>query len=128
MKVYLDTNYPKNLAEALQLIHNLQEPKEVDVIRSQQLDENNESDSVVFLFDRSKRGLDITTEKHFEAGYKVFAFRLSSTEKINLYRLCLVTLKLWPKFLETIASINKPFITVYNYNGNAKIKLIAKAK
>ena len=123
MKVYLDCNYPKNLAEALKLIHDLQNPSQFEIIRTQQFDETNISNSAVFIFDRSKRGLDITTEKHFQAGYKVFAFKLHSTQQIDLFQLSIVTLKLWPKVLNLITLKKEPFVFTYNYNGRALTKV-----
>jgi len=123
MKLYLDTNYPKNLAEALQLIHKLETPQNFEVIRTQQFDENDASNSVVFLFDRSKRGIDIITEKHYKAGYKVIAFKLSSTARIDFFQLSLTTLKLWPKILNKIAETNTPFIFTYSYNGKSLNKV-----
>ena len=121
MKVYLDTNYPKNLAEALQLIHELQRPAKYEIIRTQQFDE---IESVVFLFDRSKRGLDIVTEKHYKAGYKVIAFKLASTESIDLFKLSISTLKLWPTILNIITGANKPFILTYSYKGSSLKKVV----
>lgn len=115
--MYLDANYPKNLAEALILIHKLETPQNFEVIRTQQFDENDISNSVVFLFDRSKRGIDIVTEKHYQAGYKVIAFKLSSTARIDFFKLSLTTLKLWPKILNTIAETSNPFIFTYSYKG-----------
>lgn len=125
MKLYLDTNYPKNLAEALQLIHKLETPQNFEVIRTQQFDENDISNSVVFLFDRSKRGIDIVTEKHYKAGYKVIAFKLSSTARIDFFQLSLTTLKLWPKILNIITEENNAFIFTYSYNGKSLNKIKA---
>ena len=123
MKLYLDTNYPKNLAEALQLIHKLETPQNFEILRTQQFDENDASNSVVFLFDRSKRGIDIVTEKHYKAGYKVIAFKLSSTARIDFFQLSLTTLKLWPKILNTITEESNAFIFTYSYNGKTLNKI-----
>jgi len=123
MRVYLDTNYPKNLAEALRLIHAMQLSSTVEIIRTQDIKEVETSNSVLFLFDRSKKGLDIVTEKHFEAGYRVFAFKLNSTEKINFFDLSLSLLRLWPKILEEINADTQPFVFTYNYNGKTLSKV-----
>jgi len=123
MRVYLDCNYPKNLAEALKLIHDLQNPSQVEIIRTQQFDETNISNTTVFLFDKSKKGIDIVTEKHFQAGYKVFAFKLYSTDRIDFFQLSLVTLKLWPKILDLIGNKKEPFVFTYNYNGRSLNKV-----
>jgi len=122
MRVYLDNNYPKNLAEALQLIHGLQYPRKFEIIRTQQFDESDITNSVVFLFDRSKKGLDIVTEKHYESGYKIFAFKSHSTDKIDLFELSLCILKLWPRILTTIVEETEPYVYTYNYNGKSLVK------
>jgi hypothetical protein len=124
MKVYLDCNYPKNLEEALKLIHALQNPSQIEIIRTQQFDETDINNTAVFLFDKSKKGLDIITEKHFQAGYKVFAFKFHSTNHIDLFRLSVVTLKFWPKILELITEKKEPFVFTYNYNGRSLNKVM----
>jgi hypothetical protein len=123
MRVYLDNNYPKNLAEALQLLHRLQVPQDFEIVRTQHFDETNIDNSVVFLFDRSKKGIDIVTEKHFEAGYKVIAFKISSTDTIDFFKLSLITLKLWPNILDLIGQVKEPFIFTYNYKGKSLTKV-----
>ncbi len=124
--MYLDNNYPKNLAEALRLIHALQRPQEYEIVRTQDLKEADTDNSVLFLFDRSKKGLDIVTEKHFEAGYRVFAFKLNSTDKINFFDLSLSLLRLWPRILEAIVGETEPFVFTYNYNGKTLSKVKGK--
>jgi hypothetical protein len=94
----------------------LQSPPELDIARTAHFDEG-DNDSVVFLFDRSKKGIDIVTEKHFEAGYKVFAFRLNSVKKIDLYHLSMTVITLWPKILKTLTIEPNPFIFTYSYSG-----------
>jgi hypothetical protein len=123
IKVYLDNNYPKNLAEALQLVHRIQIPHQFNVVRTQSFEEVEAVRQIVFLFDRSKKGIDIVTEKHYELGYRVFAFKLSSTDQIDLFQLSLVTLKLWPKILSTIYETPDPFVVTYNYQGKNLTKV-----
>ena len=123
MVVYLDNNYPKNLAEALRLLHELQQPQDFEIIRTQDIENVDVKNSVIFLFDKSKKGLDIITDKHFEAGFKVFAFKLNSTDAINFFQLTLMTLRLWPKVLYTINEENNPFVYTFNYNGNVLQRL-----
>lgn len=122
IQIYLDCNYPKNLVEALQLIHKLQVPNGFTITRTQQFEEKNISNKVVFLFDTGKRGIDVVTEKHYEAGFKVFAFKLNSTEHIDFFQLSLSTIHLWPKMLNAISEEKKPFVFTYNYNGTRLTK------
>jgi hypothetical protein len=123
-RVYLDSNYPKNLVEALKLIHGLQSIQKYDIARTQEFDDSTALNTVVFLFDRSKKDIEIVTEKHFDAGYKVFAFKSNSTEKIDLFQLSLAILNLWPKMLNVIDSESKPFVFTYKYDG----KKLSKAR
>lgn len=117
MVIYFDTNYPKNLAEALRLLHDIQVPQEIKIIRTQDLKKVDVQNSVLFLFDKSKKGIDIVTGKHFEAGFKVFAFRTKSTKAINFFRFSVMTLHLWPKILNTLSEEHNPFVYTFNYNG-----------
>lgn len=122
IKVYLDTQYPKNLAEGLILLHQMQSPKEFEIIRTSDF-EDADANSVVFLFDRTKRGIDIITEKHYADGYKVFAFKSRLVAKVDIFQLSISVLSLWPKILHTINSEARPFIFTYKYSGNTLKKV-----
>jgi hypothetical protein len=124
MEVYFDLNYPKNLAEALKLVHNLDESKNLSIQRTQLIEDIDKENSIVFLIDSAKRGIDIVIDKHFEDGYRVFAFKLNSTDDINFFQLTLMTLKLWPKILHTVSEETDPFVYTFNYNG----KYLTKAR
>ena len=121
-KVYLDTQYPKNLEKALQLLHELQYPKNIEVIRTNHFDNPGADYPVIFLFDRTKKGLDIITEKHFEAGYRVFAFKSKLVEKFDVFELSLSVLTLWPRIMDTINEEKIPFIFTYKYSGSKLIR------
>ncbi len=123
MKVLFDANYPKYLVNALQLVHQL-DTKELFAISYWQKEQQTSEDSVVFIFDRSKKGLDITTLKCYEAGYKVFAFKLPAKEKIDLFNFSLTVLNIWPKVLETVTDKQKPFIYTYRYGGRKLKKVV----
>jgi len=122
IKVYLDTQYPKNLAVALDQLHQMQHPKEFEIIRSSNFEEA-DSQSVVFLFDRTKQGIDLITEKHFEEGYRVFAFKSRLVPKVDVFQLSLSVLALWPKIMHTIKSENDPFVFIYKYSTNTLKKI-----
>ncbi len=121
-QVYIDTQYPKNLAEALILLQQMQYPKEFEIIRTNNFENARPSD-VVFLFDRTLKGLDLITEKHFEDGYRVFAFKSRLVPKVDVYQLSLSVLSLWPKILTTIQAENNPFIVTYKYTGSTLKKV-----
>src|ERR1700724_2639983 len=102
VKVYLDTQYPKNLAEALELLHQMQYPKEYEIIRTSNFEDAYTENSVFFLFDRTKKGIDIITEKHFDLGYRIFAFKKNLVTKLDVFQLSLSVLNLWPKVMDKI--------------------------
>jgi hypothetical protein len=117
MKVLFDRNYPKYLLDALQLIHKLDTAQLYNIRYWEKQDENETNNPVVFILDRGKRGLDITTLKHYEAGYRVFAFKLPGKQKIDLFNFSLTVLSLWPKVLETVKAEERPFVFTYKYGG-----------
>jgi uncharacterized protein YbcI len=123
MEIYFDLNYPKNLAQALTLLHDLNQAQDFRIIRTQNIENINKEHSVIFLFDNGKKGLDISTDKHFEDGYKVFAFKLTSAESINFFQLMLMTLKLWSTILNTIQKENQPFVYTFTYQGRSLTKV-----
>ncbi|MFA6402887.1 MAG: hypothetical protein WCX31_14900 [Salinivirgaceae bacterium] len=117
MEIYFDLNYPKNLSEALKLMHDLDESKSFRIERTQLIDNIDKENSIVFLVDSAVKGIDITIDKHFEDGYRVIAFKLNSKDSIDLFRLTLMTLSLWPKILQTISEETNPFIYTFNTKG-----------
>lgn len=117
MKVLFDRNYPKYLVDALQLINTLDTAKLCSIRYWEKQDENETNNPVVFILDRSRKGLDITTLKHYEAGYRVFAFKLIGKQKIDLFNFSLTVLSLWPKVLDTVKTEEKAFVFTYKYGG-----------
>lgn len=71
-----------------------------------------------------------TTEEYFQKGYKVFAFKKKSKERIDLFEFSFTVLDLWHKILAAINGESTPFIYTYKYKekrlkkvkGNLKIQ------
>jgi hypothetical protein len=112
--VFIDNNYPKNLITALQLIHQIQIPMEFNIQRTQQFDEMEHP--VVFLFDKGKKGLDIVTEKHFESGFRIFAFKFYAAKKLYIFQLSPNISSFWPAMLNIIKQETSPFVFTYGYS------------
>ena len=125
MKVLFDRNYPKYLVDALQLIHKLDTAKSYSVRYWEKQDESAANNPIVFILDRSKKGLDITTLKHYEAGYRVFAFKLPGKQKIDLFNFSLTVLNLWPKVLNAVKVEETAFVYTYRYGGRKLRKAIS---
>jgi hypothetical protein len=117
MNVLFDRNYPKYLIDSLQLIHKLDSAQSCSIRYWEKQDENETNNPIVFILDRSRKGLDITTLKHYEAGYRVFAFKLPGKQKIDLFNFSLTVLSLWPKVLDTVKAEEKAFVFTYKYGG-----------
>lgn len=116
MYIYLDRNYPKNLAGALKLLHTINPTDKYDVIYGDKsLSELDANQTVIFLFDRAKKGIEATTELHYESGYRVFAFMTRTADRINLFALSLQVLSLWKKILDVIEAEKGPYVYTYGY-------------
>ena len=123
MQICLEQNYPKNLVSALQLIHKINSSsQDIQIHWDKKLTESDSATTVVFLFDRGKRNLDLTTEWYYEKGFKVFAFKSSSADKLNPFELSLTILGMWRKILGIINVTKSPFVVTYTYQGKSLYK------
>lgn len=123
MEIYFDNNYPINISKALSLLHELDKTQEYKVFRTHNIENINKENSVVFLMDFSKKGHDIIIDKHFEEGYKVFAFKWFSSDDVNVFQITLMTFQLWSKILKTISKETNPFVYTFTYKGKNLIKV-----
>lgn len=121
MNILFDNNYPKAVVEALKLIHSIGKGTTFTVTTWTKGEEAEKP--IVFIMDRSKTGIDVTTTKHFEAGYQVFAFKLNPGKKLDMFDLALTVLNLWPKVLETVSTDENPFVYTYRYGGRKLRKI-----
>lgn len=125
MQICFDKNYPEHLVKALQMIHSMQTQEQCEFHWGKKINDEDYPETVVFLFDRKRRGLDVTTEKYFEIGFRVFAFKATLPEKLSLFELALTVFSIWPKVIEIINNRQKEaFVYVYSY----KRKWLKKVK
>ena len=124
MQICLSKNYPKNLFQSLQLLHELQTNRHFTFHWDKKLTDEDSGKTVVFIFDSSIKGLDNTTEEYFQKGYKVFAYKQKPKERIDLFEFSFTVLNLWDKILELLKSQDSPFIVTYKYKskGLKKVK------
>ncbi len=121
MNILFDNNYPKAVVEALKLIHSIGKGKAFTISAWTKGEEADKP--IVFIMDRSATGIDVTTLKHFEAGYRVFAFKLKANKKLDMFDLALTVLNLWPKVLEKVQADENPFVYTYRYGGQKLRKI-----
>lgn len=124
MEILFDKNYPKYVVDAIQLIHKLDSTKYFNVSQWTKEVKETQNKPVIFILDRSTRGIDVTTQKHYEEGYRVFAFKLNGKSKIEFFRFALTVLNIWPKVLETVKTEQEPFIYTYKYGGRKLTKIL----
>jgi hypothetical protein len=110
MRLYLDHQYPASFVNIIKSIHELQYPKEYEIISGDWLNDNNADETIVFLVDTSKRGLDAHALNYYKDGFRVFAFRKPYDKPYNLFKQTLIFLSQWNKILNTIRLETKPFI------------------
>lgn len=125
MQILFDRSHPKYLLEALKLVHKLDQQGEVALVYyDKSIDEQALNKPVLFLFDYSKKGLEVTTEKYYSSGYRVFALKTKRGEKLNFFELSLTVLSVWPKVLNILTKQDNPFVYTYKTN-NYNLKRIA---
>ena len=117
MIIYLDENYPLELAEILNKLHSLSIEKDFEIVYRQDFGELKQKKPCVFLFDQSLRGLDLTTLQYFNEGLQVFVFKLHPKSKNDPFKFCLAILSLWPKFLSYLQNKQSPFVCSFTASG-----------
>jgi len=116
MIFYFDTSYPHKLVECVRLLHQNSGAPQIEVVHDNQLKLiQNVEDSVMFIFDHSKRGVSLVTKQHAEKGCKVIAFKKKKDEPFSFFSFSLTILSAWQKILDEIEKSDGPFLyTIYN--------------
>lgn len=123
MQIHIDQNYPRHLAEALKSLHTMQRADTVEIFWNSDMSKVDVKNSVIFLFDNGRRELDIATDLHYKAGYKVVVFTRHSTKYYNFFNLSLTVLRLWPQFIEEVITEEQPYVFAYRYRSK-KLKKV----
>jgi hypothetical protein len=124
MEILFEKTYPKNLVDALMLVHQTDAAKSFSLFYyDKSVDDSKLFAPVVLLFDYNKRGLSATTENLYQLGFRIFAMKTRPEEKLDFYKLSLTILGLWPKILETINEKKSPFVFTYKYCGSRLVRV-----
>src|SRR5690349_19599074 len=98
MEILFEKTYPKNLVDALKLVHQIDAAKSFSLFYyDKSVDDSKLFAPVVLLFDYNKRGLAATTENLYQLGFRIFAMKTRPEEKLDFYKLSMTVLGLWPK-------------------------------
>jgi hypothetical protein len=114
MKLYVDNQYSPGFIKLITTLHTLEFNSRYDIVSGQWSDKFTPSDTVVFLWDTSKKGLSEQIVKHYRDGFKVFTYKKPHGEPLNLFRVSLIMLSQWKKMLETIEAESGAFLFTIN--------------
>lgn len=116
MVLYFDSDFPSTLINTLRKLHKLPgSNRTINIVhRESNLEDFDKNSTVVFLMDSNTRGVSIPTKKHFESGYKVFAFR-DTEEDVTIFKLSLTILSFWKKILVELQNSSEPFLKTFGY-------------
>lgn len=116
LKIYIHPNFSSKITAILFDLHKLQKVKKYEIIRWQNLDEA-EIDlktSIFLMTDKEKKGLSVSTLKHYESGYRIVACKLPKT-KLDFFELGMSVLRVWPYIIEKSSEEN--FLFTFKYGG-----------
>ncbi|MGC4035222.1 MAG: hypothetical protein QM764_04610 [Chitinophagaceae bacterium] len=124
MEILFEKSHPKDLVEALKLVHQSDESGSyVLSYFDKSIDEKSLHQPILLLFDYKQRGLEVTTEELFKSGYRIFALKTKREEKLDFFKLSLTIIGLWPKILQVIIDTQSPFIFTYKYCGSRLVSV-----
>lgn len=125
VKIHIDVNYPKRLVDVLIKIHELQREQQYELIYNSNYEVGStEIDSAIFLLlDNKKRGVEITTQKYFEDGCKVFACKTGEVDKIDRFEFSMTVLRVWPHIIEKATNEEEPCLYTFKYGKRKLSKL-----
>ena len=121
LRIYIDENYPKRLVEILVDLHELQREKFYELIYGSFPNANTgESDNAILLLldFKEKKGLEITTLKHYEDGGRVIACKAGLAKKFDRFEFAMTVLRVWPFIIDKAKEEYEPFLYTFKYGGN----------
>jgi hypothetical protein len=124
MVILFEKTHPKNLVEALKLIHQTDESGSFTLsYYDKSIDDSKLEQPVVLIFDYNKKGLETTTTELYKLGFRIFAMKTKREEKLDFFKLSLTVLNVWPKILTIVDQRKSAFVCTYKYGGK-KLTLI----
>jgi len=127
MEILFEKSHPKDLVEALKLVHKSDGSNSyVLSYYDKTIDEKSLQQPILLLFDYKSKGLEITTKELYKSGYRIFAMKTKRKDKLDFFNLSLTVLGLWPKMLQIANEKKSPFIFTYKYCGSRLIDMKPK--
>lgn len=116
LKIYIHPNFSPKITAILYDLHELQKVKKYEIIKWQNLDEDkiDLKTSIFLMTDKEKKGLSVSTVKHYESGYRIVACKLPKT-KYDFFELGMSVLRVWPLIIDKSSKEN--FLYTFKYGG-----------
>jgi len=124
MRLYIDTNIPKSVFNAISSLQEIQFPQKYEVVRGKWLEEYNIENTAVFLIDLNTKGTNPTIDLHLREGFKVIAYKKPTNEAFNPYECALTFLGYWRRILSDIEENKKTILISFRNNGKYYLKNI----
>jgi hypothetical protein len=114
MKLYVDSQYSPGFIKLITALHSLEFNSRYDIVSGKWCEEYTPSNTVVFLWDTSTKGISEQIVRHYRDGFKVFTYKKPHGKPLNPFRVSLIMLSQWRKMLETIEKENGAFLFTIN--------------
>ena len=114
MKLYVDNQYSPGFVKLLKALHALEFNGKYDIVSGMWSESFKPSNTAVFLWDTSKKGLSQQILRHYQDGFKVFTYKKPFGQPMDLFKISLIMLSQWKKMLETIENENGAFLFTIN--------------
>jgi len=124
MRLYIDTNIPKSVFNAINSLQEIQFPQKYEVVRGKWLQEYNTENTAVFLIDLNTKGTNPTIDLHLRDGFKVVAYKKPANEAFNPYECALTFLGYWRRILSDIEENKNTVLISFRNNGKYYLKSI----
>ena len=110
MNLYIDNQYSPRLIKLITSLHDMQFGKCYEIVTGEWSKDYKPANTVVFLWDTSKKGLSQQVLRHYSDGYKVFVYKKPYGEPLDIFTVSLVILSQWKKILDTLEKEQGPFL------------------
>lgn len=120
LQIYIDSNFPNKLVNALIDIHSLQKQLRFKIIDGKKVESfPTLSTNVVLLFVNYRKNVEIPIIKHYNDGYKVVVYKVDNIEEPDFFEFSMTALRVWPRIIDVSLNEVEPFIYTFNYGGKS---------
>lgn len=119
MVFYFDNSIHKKIVKTIQLIYSFSSAPKVEIVHGDWSKVEGKNDVVIFLIDHAAKGVDVSTVKLVEDGFKVFAFKKTKDSGFTFFSMSFTLLAAWRNILKKIEENPEPF--AFNIHNNNQV-------